>query len=286
VTARTLRWLIPLVVLAVVAAALYAWLQQPGEKPAAPAPAPPRAEAPPPTSPAPPTEPPAQPPGETVRPEPPEAPAGPLPPLAASDKAVQEALLDLVGKEAVLSFFNVGDYIRRFVLTVDNLPGRKAAVRFWPVNPTAGRFIAERKAERTYLATENFRRYTPFVRLVTSVDTGRIVALYARFYPLMQEAYEELGPPRKRFHDRLVEVIDHLLAAPEVTDSAELVLPKVDPSIKVERPWIMYEFADPALESRSSGHKLLIRVGSDNAAQLKAKLREIRRGLTSGATKR
>jgi len=289
-TNKSARWLIPLGVLIALAVALYFYLSQGPQEAKPPAPEPPRAEAPPTVPPAPAAEPEARPPSEAAPPEPPAAPAGPLtpplPPLASSDKAVQEALLDLVGKEAVLSFFNVGDYVRRFVATVDNLPGKKAAVRFWPVNPTAGRFIAERKAGRTYLAAENFRRYTPFVRLVTSVDTGKVVALYVRFYPLLQEAYAELGHPGKRFNDRLIEVIDHLLAAPDLGDAVEVVLPKYDPSIKVERPWVMYEFADPALEARSAGHKILIRVGSENAAQLKAKLRDIRRELTGGAVKR
>jgi len=47
----------------------------------------------------------------------------------------------------------------------------------------------------------------------------------------------------------------------------------------------MYEYADPALESRSAGQKILIRMGPENAARLKAKLREIRGQLTSAAVK-
>jgi hypothetical protein len=285
-TNKTARWWMPLVVLIALAAALYFFLSQPPHEAKPPAPVPPRAEAPPIAPPAPAPEPETRPPSAAAPPEPPTAAPAVLPPLASSDKAVQEALLDLVGKEAVLSFFNVGDYVRRFVVTVDNLPSKKAVVRFWPVNPTAGRFIAESKSGRTYLAAENFRRYTPFVRLVTSVDTGKIMALYARFYPLMQEAYVELGHPGKRFNDRLIEVIDHLLAAPDVGDAVEVVLPRYDPSIKVERPWVMYEFADPALEARSAGHKILIRVGSENAAQLKAKLRDVRSQLTRIEPKR
>ena len=46
---------------------------------------------------------------------------------------------------------------------------------------------------------------------------ARAVALYARLYPLFQQAYEELGYPGRYFNDRLVEVIDDLLATPEPT---------------------------------------------------------------------
>ena len=38
----------------------------------------------------------------------------------------------------------------------------------------------------------------------------------------------------------------------------------------------MYEYADPDLESRSAGQKLLIRMGPANARIIKAKLREFR----------
>ena len=43
----------------------------------------------------------------------------------------------------------------------------------------------------------------------------------------------------------------------------------------------MYQFADPELEARSAGQKIMIRMGSENAARIKAKLQEVRRELTS-----
>jgi hypothetical protein len=41
-------------------------------------------------------------------------------------------------------------------------------------------------------------------------------------------------------------------------------------------PHVLYEYADPELQSRSAGQKLLIRMGGENAAKVKAKLRAIR----------
>jgi hypothetical protein len=43
----------------------------------------------------------------------------------------------------------------------------------------------------------------------------------------------------------------------------------------------MYQFADPALESRSAGQKFMIRIGPDNAASIKAKLRALRERIAS-----
>src|SRR5207237_41823 len=89
--------------------------------------------------------------------------------------------------------------------------------------------------------------------------------VYQRLYPLFQQAYEDLGYPGKYFNDRLVEVIDHLLQAPEVPAPIKLVQPRV-----------FYEYADADLEGRSAGQKLLIRMGPANARAIKAKLREFR----------
>jgi hypothetical protein len=43
---------------------------------------------------------------------------------------------------------------------------------------------------------------------------------------------------------------------------------------------VYYQFADESLEERSAGQKLLIRMGSNNAAVVKAKLRELREVVT------
>jgi len=74
-----------------------------------------------------------------------------------------------------------------------------------------------------------------------------------------------LGYPSQYFNDRLVEVIDHLLAAPDLSGPIELA-----------RPSVMYVYTDPALEALSSVQKTLLRMGSQNAAVVKTKLREIR----------
>jgi hypothetical protein len=91
------------------------------------------------------------------------------------------------------------------------------------------------------------------------------VSAYLRYYPLFQRAYEELGYPQGYFNDRVVAVIDHLLAAPEVPRPIELLRPKV-----------LYTFADPRLESMSWGRKILVRMGPEHAATVKRQLAGIR----------
>jgi hypothetical protein len=108
------------------------------------------------------------------------------------------------------------------------------------------------------------------------------VAVYVRLYPLFQKAYEELGYPNRYFNDRLVEVIDHLLAAPEPAGPLRLVRPPVKGPIELQGPYARYDFADPALESRSAGQKMMMRMGPENEKRLKAKLNEVRRQLVAG----
>jgi hypothetical protein len=49
---------------------------------------------------------------------------------------------------------------------------------------------------------------------------------------------------------------------------------------------VRYEYADPALESLSSGQKILLRIGAVNARRLKAKLTEFRAELVKRAIRR
>jgi hypothetical protein len=47
----------------------------------------------------------------------------------------------------------------------------------------------------------------------------------------------------------------------------------------------MYVFADPKLEALPAGQKVLIRIGADNAAAVKAKLMELRAIVTAAGPK-
>ena len=201
----------------------------------------------------------------------------PLPPLASADGYIKDALTGLLGRPALLSFVQADDFARRIVVTVDNLAREHASPRLWPVNPVEGRFSTEQRNDAEWLAARNANRYAAFVRFVEAVDTQRAVALYVQMYPLFQQAYEEQGYPGRYFNDRLVEVIDQLLRTPTLNGPVELRLIDVKGPYKLEKPWVGYQFADPAYESLSSGQKMLLRVGSANSLRLKAKLREVRR---------
>lgn len=271
---RALWWAVAAAVVVAVLAALYFYW--PGREEASrPAPAePPRAAVQP--APQPQAEQRIQHPIEAAKPEAAAAPepAAPLPALDVSDQPVTDALASVLDRAAIDEYLVATGLVRRIVVTVDNLTRKKAPQRMWPVKPTADRFLTSGEGDAVNVSADNARRYEPFLKVMESVDTGKLAALYVRFYPLFQQAYRELGYPQGYFNDRLVEVIDHLLLTPEI-----------DGPLRLAKPWIMYEFADPALEARSAGQKTLIRMGAANQLRVKAKLREFRRQIAGKAMK-
>jgi hypothetical protein len=258
---KAIPWAIGIAVLASAGAAYYFWQQkQAAESRPAPVAAAPAAPIPP-----------AEPATHYPVPQPPEpqAIAKPLPELNDSDQLAHDAIADLIAAEPLKKFLVMQEIVRHIVVTVDNLPRKTLALRLSPVKPVGGEFRTIGKEDKLAIAADNAARYTPYVRAAEEMNAKKLVAAYGRLYPLFQKAYEDLGYPKGYFNDRLIVVIDHLLAAPELQGPLALVTPHVQA-----------QFADPELEARSAGQKTLIRMGSENAAVIKAKLREIRRELT------
>jgi hypothetical protein len=206
-----------------------------------------------------------------TRPPPTAAPAPqiPLPPLASSDAEVSAAFSESFGQQAVSQYLNSGDIIRKLVVTIDSLGRPTLPLDKRVVAATPGLFVVAGPEDARYLSEDNYARYSPFVTQLTRADASTLVAVYRRYYPLMQEAYLELGYPDTNFETRVIEVIDHLLDTPNVAAPVDLTQPKV-----------LYEYRDPVLEDRSSGQKILMRIGPEHATLVKAKLREIRALLT------
>lgn len=199
-----------------------------------------------------------------------EAPVDPIavPELGDADEALLALLEALVDVDDATALVNPQYLIQRIVATVDNLPSRRLNAQILPVRRVAGEVMVAEEGGDLVLDARNAERYTPYVEALAAVDTRRAASIYVAFYPRFQAAYRELGYPDGYFNDRLIEVIDHLLQAPEVA-----------PPIALARTERGLAFADPALENLSVGHKALIRVGPEHAATLKNKLRALRAAL-------
>jgi hypothetical protein len=199
------------------------------------------------------------------------APEKPLPELNQSDTPMAEILARLFADEHLDRFFILEHFIERFVVMVDNLPRQQLPKTHRPIKQTPGKFLVQGERDQLTIDPANYQRYAPLVKMLSALNTKQVVAVYKRLYPLFQEAYEGLGYPDAYFNDRLIEVIDHLLATPQVADPVFLQQPKA-----------LYLYADPELEALSAGRKILIRSGLENAIKLKSILRDYRQELASG----
>lgn len=190
--------------------------------------------------------------------------APPVPPEEAM-AAFSRDVAGLVDAVALARFLGAEALVRRIVATADNLGSDAVSMKVRAVLGTPGVLVVRADGDAFVLDPSNARRYEPFVQFVESVDTRRAAELYRRHYRLFQGEYRGQGSPDRYFNDRLVASIDHLLAAPEVRGPIRLVQPRV-----------LFRFEDPALESLSAGQKAMVRIGPDNAARLKARLRAVR----------
>lgn len=195
----------------------------------------------------------------------------PLPPLDDSDSDFEVEIAAVFGNEAVERYITRTGVIDRLVATIDSLPREDLAERIRPVESVGSSpmVVSVGDGDDYLLSPDSYRRYDDRVQMLVTADPAMLAGAYRRYYPLFQQAYADLGYPDGYFNDRLVEVIDHLRATPEVNEPIALV-----------RPHVMYEFANPDLEALSSGQKLLIRIGPENRAAIKTFLDELRVKLT------
>jgi hypothetical protein len=189
-----------------------------------------------------------------------------LPTLDESDADVTAALQRLAGNSDLSSLLVRPQLIARIVASIDALPGRSLAGFMLPAHTPKGDFVTQDIGGNTVIGERNAARYAPYMQIVEHVDPQALVSWYVHAYPLFQEAYRKLGYPHGYFNDRLIVVIDNLLAAPE---------PAQTPALQRSNKGY-YVYADPSLEALSSGQRLLLRTGPANEVKIKARLRTIR----------
>jgi hypothetical protein len=222
---------------------------------------------------------------EITAPEPtvePVVEAPPLPELANSDPVVIASLAGLVGDEPVEQFVAHEDLVSRVVATVDALSSQQVPAAIKPIEGPGGEFQATADDDPQSVILNatgdpipqfvvdpvNYARYTPYVEMLEAAEPAEFTAAYRDYRPLFEEAFRQLGYPEGDFDQRLRAVIDELLATPDVTEPPRLIKPEA-----------YYLYADQALESLTAGQKVLIRMGPDNAARVKARLAAIRDAL-------
>lgn len=196
----------------------------------------------------------------------------PLPSLNNSHESLLENLQSL-GSQGLVKLLVSEELIRKFVLAVNGVQEGKVVADYRPVVSPTSPFLVEsfnvvvdgNEVSQERIDNKNFARYEPYVHALALIDSDAAINLYKRYYPLLEEAFRELGLKKKNFHSVLIGAIDNILAAPDIQGDLLLLRPKV-----------FYQYADPALESMPQTHKLMLRMGPENARSVKASLRQLR----------
>ncbi len=196
----------------------------------------------------------------------------PLPALNNSHESLLDSLKSL-GSDSLFSLLVTEELLRKFVLAVNGIQEGKVVYEYRPVISPQPPFVVEsfnvivdgNEVTQERVDNKNFARYEPYVHALALLDTDAAINLYKRYYPLLEEAFRELGLKKKNFHSVMIGAIDNLLAAPDVQGDLLLLRPKV-----------FYQYADPALEKLPQTHKLMIRMGPENSRSVKASLRQLR----------
>ncbi|WP_303636536.1 DUF3014 domain-containing protein [Stenotrophomonas tuberculopleuritidis] len=200
-----------------------------------------------------------------------EAAADPaLPTLADSDAAAWGALSRLFQGEGPLTLLLRDHLIQRLVTQIDNLDKPSVPPTALAARPLPGSLRVEPGEGGERIAAGNAARYAPYVQAFTALDPAATATAYKRFYPLIQQAYVDLGRPEGYFNDRLVAVIDHLLGTPDLAQA---------PAVQRDERG-RYRFVDATLQSRSIGQKALLRMDPAQARAVKQQLRAIRSAIS------
>lgn len=183
------------------------------------------------------------------------------PMLADSDETVRQAAEDL--SAPLPDWLLPEEQIRKWVMAVNLLAEGKIPVKDRPLEFPLAAFRARKTGDTFWLDRAGFSRSSQLIEAVTRIPPAQLARYYRSWYPLLQQAQDELGSG-ERFHDRLQLAIGRVLAVVPLQGDVEL-----------KQSIISYQYADQSLEKASAVEKLMWRMGPENARQIQDYLREL-----------
>jgi hypothetical protein len=198
-----------------------------------------------------------------------------LPPLNESDAPLREEIAQLAAndrhQQRLLELVTSKEVLRKVAIVIENGAIGKLSYQHQLIQPPGGavqvRVISDDGTLRQFeFIQQNYDRFNPYIELFNVIDNRDLIRLLKLYQPLLDEAYGELGIRGQSFNQRLVAMLDVILAAPTLETAPTLV-----------RESVRYKYKDPTLEALPDLQKLMVRMGPDNTRQLKAKLTDLRR---------
>jgi hypothetical protein len=187
-----------------------------------------------------------------------------LPPLAQTDPIVRQLVSSLSTHAAAAAWLAGDQLVRGFTVSVNNIAaGRSPSAQLVRLRP-AQKFAVRGAGTDLAIDPRSYARYDAYADAVAALDARGAARLYATLKPRLQDAERELGNPDGDIDKVMARAIDELLATPVV-----------DGRVALAAKSVVYEYADPRLQSLSSAQRQLLRMGPRNVKLIQAKLREI-----------
>ena len=186
-----------------------------------------------------------------------------LPPLDESDAFVRAQTGSVCLPLAWLAADNL---VRRGAVVIENASRGELPPRRGGLLPPLPGFPVRQDGERFFLHESGYARFSPYLDQLEAIDPERVAGCLRLLEPLVAEALAELG-----HHDGpqagIAAVLDRVLAVPA---------PSEGEAVELVQPDVLFEFADPRLESLSDLQKQVLRMGPDNARRLQAYVNRLR----------
>jgi hypothetical protein len=168
------------------------------------------------------------------------------------------------------------DLITQMADAIDRTSRGQSPAKIVPVLKPEDVFEINGARGQMAIDPRSYRRYEPLAAAVASINANGVAQAYRTIQPRLDEAYRSLGRSENTVDEALAVALNLLISTPEVQDPIRLIPGK----------GATYAFADPQLESLAPVQKHLIRMGPQNAALIRARLRELAAALNASAPPR
>lgn len=180
-----------------------------------------------------------------------------------SDSLVEQLAQGLSSHPKVAEWLKIKALIRRITAATDNIAqGKSPQAHLGFLDPKKP-FIVKKVDGKPYLDPQSYQRYNLISEVIHSINVETAVKIFKQLKPLFQEAYRDLGYPKRDFQDTLIRACVELLD-----------VPMVEGDILLEEGIGVYYVFDEDLEDLSDAQKHLLRMGPANTRKIQKKIKE------------
>jgi hypothetical protein len=182
--------------------------------------------------------------------------------LNQSDPAVRELIAAAQVPGLLREWSRQKELLRMVVAAVDNIAqGESPVVQLAFLTPKEKLSVIEKNGT-TCLDPRSYRRYDALINVFMAIPDETLIFWYKKLSPTLEAAFRELGYPGITFAQRLKQASEQLDQVPVTRENAPL-----------EKKILSYAFADSNLEDLNPAQKHFLRLGPQNVARIKKKLR-------------